>query len=98
MITRPVTHSDWGRVAVVCMRQSCVNDYQAYDSLRLGQASGGVHEGEICIHDNQAYDSLRLGQARGSVHEATLAVGVPGNGLAIGGDATQGLAGLKILS
>ena len=48
MITRPMAHSDFGRPLVVCMRERSVHDNQAYDSLRLGQASGGVHEGEIC--------------------------------------------------
>ena len=48
MLTRPMTHSDWGRLVVVWMRESCVNANQAYDSLRLGQTCSGMDEGELC--------------------------------------------------
>ena len=48
MLTMPVTRSVWGRAVVVCMKQSCVNANQAYDSLRLGQTCSGMDEGELC--------------------------------------------------
>ena len=48
MLTRPMTHSDWGKLVVVWMRESCVHDNQACDPLRLGQGRSGVHEAELC--------------------------------------------------